>query len=137
MDSKGFLSSLATVLMTADLEATAQFYRSVMGFRAVLYPDAEDPFAAMYRNQAELLAVQAKHGEIIPNRVRYGAGYDVYIVTGNVDSDVDALHQEITAKRGTIVHPPRLTSYGSYEFVVEDNEGRWIGIGRRRTDEAV
>ena len=48
---------------------------------------------------------------------------------------VRAFHDEIAARGATIVQPPVLTSYGSIEFVFEDNDGRRIGVGLIRDEE--
>jgi hypothetical protein len=42
---------------------------------------------------------------------------------------VDALYEEFSARGVKIVSQPHRTAYGSYEFVIEDLDGRQIGIG--------
>jgi hypothetical protein len=49
---------------------------------------------------------------------------------------VDALYAEWKKKGAKIVSPPSLTSYGCYEFLLEDRDGRKIGIGRIKDNEA-
>jgi uncharacterized glyoxalase superfamily protein PhnB len=81
-----------------------------------------------------VLLVQARRGEFAPNRVRYGAGFDIYLAPDTLEG-VDALHAELKAKGARVQHEPAMTSYGAYEFVVEDVDGRLIGIGQIRDRE--
>jgi len=73
--------------------------------------------------------VEAKRGEVEPNRARYGAGFDIYFDPDTLEG-VDAMHAELMAKGARILGEPAMTPYGSCEFVVEDVDGRLIGIGR-------
>jgi len=131
---KARLNSAAAVFITPDVRRTAEYYRDVLGFRVVEHYDAEEAFAAIYRDSIEILLVQARRGEFAPNRVRYGAGFDIYLAPGTLQG-VDALHAEWKAKGARIQHEPAMTSYGTYEFVVEDADGRLIGIGQIRDPE--
>ena len=78
--------------------------------------------------------MQAKFGEILPNRTRFGAGYDAYLDPETIEG-VDAFYGEWEAKGAKIANPPAMTPYGSYEFVLEDVDGRLIGIGRIKDKE--
>jgi catechol 2,3-dioxygenase-like lactoylglutathione lyase family enzyme len=129
------LSSCAIVFVTPDLEKTAAYYRDVLGFRLVDHYDLDEPFAALYRDAVELVLVQAQYGRVRSNRERYGAGYDAYLVPATADAGVDAFYRELEARGATIVRPPGLTPYGSYEFAIEDVDGRQIGIGRITREE--
>jgi catechol 2,3-dioxygenase-like lactoylglutathione lyase family enzyme len=128
------LDNVAPVLITSDIRRTAAYYRDILGFRVVEHYEADESFAATYRDRVEILLVQARHGEVVPNRVRHGAGFDVYIDPDTVEG-VDDLHAEFKAKGARIHTEPRMTPYGSYEFVIEDVDGRLIGIGRIRDTE--
>ena len=123
------LASSAVVFMTADAAGVSAFYRDVLGFRALEHLDKSEPFVALYRGGVEILLVQAKFGAFRPNHEAYGAGFNIYLVVTDVNEDVDALYEEFRAKGARIVHPPVMTDYGNYEFVLEDPEGRWIGCG--------
>jgi catechol 2,3-dioxygenase-like lactoylglutathione lyase family enzyme len=128
------LDNAAAVFITPDVRRTALYYDEVFGFTVVEHYDAEEPFAAIYRDSVEILLVQAKRGEFQPNRVRYGAGFDIYLDPDTVEG-VDSTFAELTAKGARIVREPAMTPYGTYEFVVEDVDGRLIGIGRIRERE--
>lgn len=66
------LSNGVIVFVTPDVRRTATYYRDVLGFRIVEHYDKEEPFAALYRDAVEIVIVQAKYGEVVPNRIRYG-----------------------------------------------------------------
>jgi catechol 2,3-dioxygenase-like lactoylglutathione lyase family enzyme len=117
------------VFVAPDAQKTAGYYRDVLGFRAVEHFNKEEKFAALYRDEIEIVVVQSRFGNVISNQERYGAGYDAYWNPEDFE-DVDNLHLEWKEKGVTIVSPPRLTAYGSYEFVFEDMDGRRIGVGR-------
>ena len=123
------LDNAPVILPTPDVGKTAAFYRDVLGFLIVEHLDAEDPFAAAYRDEVELVFVQTKSGEFTPNHVRYGAGYDLYLDPDTVEG-VDEIYAEVVAAGARVIREPAVMSYGSYECVVEDVDGRWIGIGR-------
>jgi catechol 2,3-dioxygenase-like lactoylglutathione lyase family enzyme len=125
------LDNVAPVLITPDIRRTAAYYRDVLGFRVVEHYEAEESFAAVYRDSIEIILVQARHGEVMPNRARHGAGFDVYLDPDTVEG-VDDFYAEFKAKGARIHTEPAMTPYGSYEFVVEDVDGRLIGIGRIR-----
>ena len=73
------LANAAAVFVTPDVRRTADYYREVFGFSVVEHYDAEEAFAAIYRDDVEIILVQAEHGDFRPNRDLYGAGYDLYI----------------------------------------------------------
>ena len=42
---------------------------------------------------------------------------------------MNKLYKEFLSKGVKVIYEPRKTDYGSYEFVIEDIDGRLIGIG--------
>ena len=133
--SNSKLVNCVAVFVTLDIQKTVRYYQKVLGFRAVEHYDKAESFAALYRDAVEIVVVQSKHGQVLSNRERYGAGYDVYLDPENIE-DVDTLCAEFKAKGAKIASPPGLTAYGSYEFVLEDIDGRLIGIGRIKDEKA-
>ncbi|HYA44164.1 MAG TPA: VOC family protein [Acidimicrobiales bacterium] len=123
------LDNIAPVLLSADVRRTAEYYRSVFGFKVVAHYEATVPFAALCRDRVEIVLVQARHGQVEPNILRHGAGYDVYLDPEDIEG-VDLLHAELVQRGASIMQAPQLTPYGSYEFVVEDVDGRRVGVGR-------
>jgi len=128
------LSNGAIVFVTPDAKKTAAYYQDILGFRVVEHFDKDEPFATLYRDVVEIIVVQAKYGNVLSNRTRYGAGYDAYLSPEAVE-DVDRLYADLKEKGVKIIAPPGLTSYGSYEFVFEDMDGRLIGIGDIKDNE--
>jgi uncharacterized glyoxalase superfamily protein PhnB len=123
----------AIVLITPDIRKTAAYYRDVLTFQVIENYNHAEPFAALYRDAVELILVQAKHGTVRSNTARYGAGFDAYLDPETL-ADVDSLYAELKAKGAVLESPPALTTYGSYEFVLKDIDGRRIGIGRIKDD---
>jgi uncharacterized glyoxalase superfamily protein PhnB len=133
--SKPRLANAPVILISSDVGRTGAYYSDTFGFTVVEHLDAPEPFVALYRDSVELVVVQSNHGEVQPNHVRYGAGFDVYLDPDTVEG-VDELYAELTAAGAVIVSAPALAAYGSYEFVVEDVDGRRVGIGRVRDRQA-
>jgi uncharacterized glyoxalase superfamily protein PhnB len=129
------LSSCAIVLITPHIENAANYYREALGFRVVEHYEQPEKFAALYRDAVEIVLVQAQFGTVRSNRAQYGAGFDAYLVPGSPRA-VDEFYEEIKARGAKIVQPPAMTAYGSQEFVLEDIDGRLIGVGCIQ-DEAV
>lgn len=128
---RGKFDQINPVFISSDVEKTAKYYHDVFGFIVVDHCEYADKFAAIYRDKIEIIIVQAKKGKYLPNSQRYGAGYDLYIDAEKVD-DVTLLYNKLKEKGAEIVVEPRLSSYGCYEFVVKDIDGRLIGIGRTK-----
>ncbi len=130
------LANAAVVFVTPDVQKTAEYYRDVLGFRVAEHFDKEEKLAALYRDAVEIIVVQSKHGTVLSNQERYGARYDAYLDPEEVE-DVDPLHAELKEKGAKILSPPSLTSYGCYEFVLEDIDGRRIGVGRIKQNDVL
>ncbi len=114
-----------SVFPTPDIDKTADYYESVMGFQVVKYPDAQEPHICLYRDSTEIILTRANTEKVYPNRVLYGYGYDAYFIT----EDQEALQEELYGKGAVVVRPLQITDYHNREFVVEDVDGRWIGFG--------
>lgn len=113
------------VFPTLDIEATAAFYSTKMGFRRVDYLDAHEPHICLYRDSTEIILTQSKGQRVIPNRELYGYGYDAYFITDNQQE----LQDEFEQNQVKIARKLHKTDYHNKEFVIEDNDGRWIGFG--------
>ena len=122
------LNSVCPVLISEDIVKTVNFYVEKLGFKYAKHYDKIDDFATIYRDSIELVVVQSKFGQVKSNTKRYGAGYDLYIDPNNLES-VDIIYKEFLSKGVKVIEKPRKTDYGSYEFVIEDIDGRLIGVG--------
>ncbi|MDL2289664.1 VOC family protein [Clostridia bacterium OttesenSCG-928-F22] len=113
------------VFPTPDMQKTANYYHTVLGFEIVEQMEAEIPHICLCRDETEIILVQSDGKKVIPNRELYGHGYDAYFVT----NQQEALLQEFTAAGAKIALPIHETEIGNVEFLVEDIDGRYIGFG--------
>jgi catechol 2,3-dioxygenase-like lactoylglutathione lyase family enzyme len=113
------------VFPTPDIDKTAEYYTSKMGFRAVSYLDASEPHICLYRDATEIILTKSNRQKVIPNRELYGYGYDAYFISDNQSE----LEDEFAGKGVKIVRPLSKTDYHNQEFVIEDIDGRWLGFG--------
>lgn len=127
-EGKVKLTNVCPVFTSENVRKTVDFYVEKLGFKYATHYDKIDNFATIYRDDIEFVIVQSKFGEVESNTKRYGAGFDAYIDTDTVEG-VDLVFEEFKAKGVTIISDPRKTDYGSYEFVIEDIDGRLLGIG--------
>lgn len=122
------LTNVCPVFISEDVKKTVDFYVDKLGFKFAAHYDKIDNFATIYRDSIEFVIVQSVFGQVQSNTKRYGAGYDAYIDTDTVNG-VDIIYGEFVSKGVHIVSKPHKTDYGSYEFAIEDIDGRLIGIG--------
>lgn len=128
MEHNTKLLNICPVFLSEDVKATVDYYTGKLGFKSAKHYDKTDNFATIYRDAIEIVIIQAKHGSVESNTKRYGAGYDAYIDPDTVEG-VDVIYREFKDKGVKIASEPKMTDYGSYEFVIEDIDGRLIGIG--------
>jgi predicted lactoylglutathione lyase len=128
------LVNCAPVLLSQNVKKTVEYYKTNLGFRAEEHFDSSEQFTALYRDETEIIIVKAKFGEVSSNRFKFGAGYDVYLVPESIEG-VDNIFEELKAKGVKIDSPPSLKEYGSYEFSIEDIDGRIIGFGQIKESE--
>ena len=122
------LTNVAPVFVSANVKETVRYYVEILGFKYAEHFDKIDNFAALYRDEIELIIVQRKKGTVASNQARYGAGYDAYMDPDTLDG-VNILYQEYKQKGVKILIAPHITDYGSFEFSFEDIDGRIIGVG--------
>lgn len=123
--NKGF-SHCLQIFPTSDFSKTSQFYERI-GFRAVTYLDAAEPHVCLYRDSIEIVLTKTDV-EVVPNRIRYGYGYDAYFIT----FDQLEIQQELIDLDVKIVRPLSVTDYSNHELVFEDVDGRWIAVGNKQ-----
>ncbi len=122
------LVNVCPVFVSEDVKRTTEYYVHVLGFKYASHFDKADQFAALYRDSIEIVVVQKQKGTVDSNTKRYGFGFDAYIDPDTLEG-VDLLFREFQEKQVKIITEPRITEYGSYEFVFEDIDGRMIGVG--------
>ena len=119
------IKGLSCIFPVPDIERTAAYYADKLGFRAVAYLDCKEPHICLYRDESEIILLQANTGSVTPNRALYGYGYDAYLYTENQE----ALQKEFVENGVAIARPLCTTDYQNKEFVVEDCDGRWLAFG--------
>jgi len=122
------LTNICPVFLSDDVGRTTEYYVHELGFKYAAHFDKADNFATIYRDSIEIVIVQKKKGTIASNTKRYGNGFDAYIDTDSLKG-IDHLYDECLKRNVRIVKSPGMTEYGSYEFVIEDIDGRNIGFG--------
>lgn len=115
------------VFPSPDIERTADYYKTCLGFRPVPYLDATEPHICLYRDKTEIILTRSNGQKVIPNRELYGYGYDAYFIT----DDQELLQQEFENAGVKIVRRLTKTDYLNREFVIEDIDSRWIGFGMK------
>ncbi len=121
---------LSCIFPVPDIKKTAEFYVSRLGFRAVEYLKCKEPHICLYKDETEIILLQANTGKVLPNRELYGYGYDAYFY---IDSQ-EFLEKELLAKGVKFIKPLNVTDYQNKEFVIEDLDGRWLAFGLKLKD---
>ena len=118
---------LSCIFPVPDIQKTAEYYTSKLGFRAVEYLQCAEPHICLYRDDSEIILLQGNK-EVIPNRTLYGYGFDAYLYT----EFQEQLEQEFAEKGVKFARPLKVTDYQNKEFVVEDIDGRWLAFGLKQ-----
>jgi predicted lactoylglutathione lyase len=124
----GQFVDLLQIFPSSSIEETTKFYENI-GFRAVRYLDVTEPHVCLYRDNIEIVLTKSALAKIVPNHIVHGYGEDAYFIT----NDQEALQEELRQKGVKIVRELAVTDYSNLEFIFEDNEGRWIAVGRKIT----
>ena len=124
------IRGLSCIFPVPDIEKTTEFYELKLGFRAVRYLDCEEPHVCLYRDDAEVILLQANTASITPNHTLYGYGYDAYLYTENQEF----LEKEFAEKDVKFIKHLTITDYQNKEFVIEDIDGRRLAFGLKIKD---
>lgn len=116
---------LSCIFPVPNIKKTEEFYVSKLEFRAVEYLECKEPHICLYKDNIEIILLQANTDKVLPNRKIYGYGYDAYLYTENQQ----LLEKKFVAKGIKIVKSLNMTDYQNKEFVIEDPDGRWLAFG--------
>jgi uncharacterized glyoxalase superfamily protein PhnB len=123
------LINICPVFISNNAQATLDYYVNILDFTYAKHFNKKDNFAAIYKDSVEILIFQNKKGEYLNNISKYGVRYDLFICTDTLEG-VDIIYREYLEKGIKIISKPTLMDDGCYEFIFEDIDGRYIGIGR-------
>lgn len=118
------------IFHASDIKKTAEFYVSMLGFRAVEFLTCKEPHICLYKDNVEIILLRADNANVLPNRKLYGYGYDAYLYT----DDGELLEKDLSEKGVNIVRHLNVTDYDNKELVIEDSDGRWIAFGIKIKD---
>ena len=106
----------APLLLVPDVRATADFYRSVLGFTSDSGADAPE-YSVVWRDNA---AVHLAQGEHAPTGVR------IFFWV----KDVNTLYEEVVQRGAAIVVPIGTRSYRVRDFALRDPNGVMVVCGQ-------
>ena len=123
------LFTVAPQFLVADVVATAEYYRDILGFQIGPYARMkdEDPvfFCMVHRDGLFIQLRRSTEGHGESNYFYDKDACDVYFFV----KDVESLHRELVDRGATIVSEPEDKFYSMREMNVKDSEGYLIGFG--------
>jgi hypothetical protein len=122
------LTRVSPGFAVADVFATAEYYRDVLGFRFDQVWGDPPSFVILDRDDARLMIRQVAAAALpTPARKPSSLQYDAYIYT----NDVTSLAEELGGKGADIIEGPvDRQIYPGRELIVRDCDGRVICFGQ-------
>ncbi len=122
------LTRVSPGFAVADVFATAEYYRDVLGFRFDQIWGNPRSFVMLDRDDVRLMIKQVPPDALpTPARKRSNEQYDAYLYT----NDVTALAEELRGKGADIIEGPiDRQIYQGRELIVRDCDGRVICFGQ-------
>lgn len=123
------LKHVAPYFLVADVVATAEFYRDVLGFTFRDFFGDPPAFTIVARDEVRIMLNQilsAKAVVVRPNRNVMDGTFDAYVYVSNVD----ALATELRSKKADIVEGPVNRIHGMRELFVRDCNGYVLAFGQ-------
>lgn len=131
-DPKHF-HGVVPVFLVDDVEATAQYYRDVLGFEVDFVWGEGPSYGRVVRDDAIIDFVRSNppgsRNSIAASGVAHGA--DALIVV----SDVEEVYIELQEKGITVLEPLAAREYGMLDCMIEDMNGYRLTIGGGLDDE--
>ena len=123
------IASVSPVLLVADVFATAEYYRDVLGFSFDGIFGVPPSFVIVERGGARLMFRQPSEGAPPPPNatVTPGFAWDVFLAV----DDVEALAEELRGKQAEILSGPTYRPiWNGKELEVRDCDGRVLCFGQ-------
>lgn len=117
------ITSASPVLLVADIFATAEYYRDVLGFQFDEIHGDPPSFVIVQRDGVRLMFRQPREGAPPPPNGGVSPAFpiDVFLYV----EDVDALAEELRARHADILHGPTYRPiWNGKELEVRDPDGR-------------
>ena len=128
-----FYRFAATGFLVSDVSETADWYRDVLGFRVVTFPD-RPPFewASLARDNVEIM-LQRSEGYQKPDLdpLRAGGAWNAYFYVTDAHALFDAISDEVTVRRAPCQQP-----YQMIEFEIADPNGYVLVFGQSLSGDA-
>lgn len=121
------LTGSSAVLLVADLQRSAAYYRDKLGFEVQLYGEPPDFMAADRDGATILMALCSEPEKIVPNWRIVDKIWNVYV---RVDG-IDDVYAEITGRGTPIDYSIYNAPHGFREFGVSDPDGYDVAFGQR------
>jgi catechol 2,3-dioxygenase-like lactoylglutathione lyase family enzyme len=120
----------ATVLLVADVPASADYYRDALGFSYERFWGDPPDFCMVWRDQQCVMLSGAPEPELIrPVSTVKPAVWDAYFWVQGLDE----LFEDLRARGARIGHEPLLKPYGVREIVALDLDGHQLAFGEEET----
>ena len=125
MNAQAQMRGVAPVLLVADVQKTAAYFRDALGFNIPRFWGDPPMFTIAGRDGLEVMLNQVAAGDTFKPNGAYDGRYDAYFWV----ADADALYAEMSAKGADIVCPPSDEPYMMREFQVCDPDGHLLAFG--------
>lgn len=125
MGAQAQMRGVAPVLLVADVQKTAAYFRDALGFAVPRFWGDPPTFAIASRDGLEVMLNQVPAGDSFKPNADYDGRFDAYFWV----HDADALHSEMSGKGADIVCPPDNQVYMMREFQVRDPDGHLLAFG--------
>ncbi len=125
MAAQAQMRGVAPVLLVADVQKTARYFRDALGFAIPRFWGEPPMFAIANRDGLQVMLNQVERGEAFKPNGDFDGRYDAYFWV----RDADALHAEMSAAGADIVCPPADEPYMMREFQVRDPDGHLLAFG--------
>ncbi|MEM8551403.1 MAG: VOC family protein [Pseudomonadota bacterium] len=118
------LTRTMTTVLTADVQGTSAFYRSLLGLKEHF---SSDWFVVLTHDAVPGLefGILAADSDVAPNKLARAPGG---LMMTFVVADVDATHETAEGMGADIVEPPRDLFYGQRRMLVRDPNGVLIDL---------
>jgi catechol 2,3-dioxygenase-like lactoylglutathione lyase family enzyme len=127
MRAMATLKSSAPVLLVADVQAAAAFYRDTLGFRFDLFWGEPPNFCMAHRDDLIVMLTQVPRSHRVDTEWRTAEhAWSAYFWV----DDAQSLHDEFVGKGAVIDAELCEKPYGILEFTVRDLDGHYIGFGQ-------